>query len=138
LTSLVDTDVAIDFMVGIDYALALFERLVSESELLLSIVSYIELREGVLKSRDRATMEHQLRHLLSTVINCDLGREVAEVAADVRLSLRSRGREMRRRALDLLIASTAIAHNAKLVTRNIKDYQDIPALVFYPTEFAKP
>jgi predicted nucleic acid-binding protein len=72
------------------------------------------------------------------VINCDLGREVAEVAADVRLSLRSRGREMRRRALDLLIASTAIAHNAKLVTRNIKDYQDIPALVFYPTEFAKP
>jgi predicted nucleic acid-binding protein len=123
-------------MDGIDYALALFERL-SESEMLLSIVTYIELREGVLKSNDRATMEHQLRRLLSTVIICDLGRDVAEIAASVRLNLRSRGRETRKRALDLLIASTAIAYNAKLVTRNIEDYRDISGLILYPTEFAE-
>jgi predicted nucleic acid-binding protein len=35
------------------------------------------------------------------------------------------------RVLDLLIAATALKHNLTLVTRNVKDYDDIPDLGLY-------
>jgi tRNA(fMet)-specific endonuclease VapC len=137
LTNLIDTDVAIDFLDGAPYALGLFEQLVSESKPLLSVVSYAEIREGVFKHHDPRPREAQLDELMSVMVLCDFDRAIADVAASVRHDLRSRGRNVRRRALDLLIAATAIAHNAKLVTRNIEDYQDITNIVFYPAEFAK-
>ncbi len=33
---------------------------------------------------------------------------------------------------DLFIAATAIYHNLMLITRNLKDYERIPDLKFYP------
>lgn len=136
MRSLVDTDVAIDFLDGVSYALGLFERLLSESKPLLSIVSYAEIREGVLRSSDPLKKERELKNFLSIMILCDFDRSVADVAAGVRHDLRSRGKETRRRALDLLIAATAITHDAALVTRNISDYRDINGLILYPLQFA--
>jgi predicted nucleic acid-binding protein len=41
---------------------------------------------------------------------------------------------VRQRALDLIIAATALEHDLTLVTRNREDFQDIPGLqtLFYP------
>lgn len=107
-----------------------------ESRPLLSMVSYAEMREGVYKHADPVRREAQLNELASIVVLCDFDRAIADVAAGVRHDLRSRGRRVRQRALDLLIASTAIARNAKLVTRNVEDYQDITGLILYPVTFA--
>ena len=49
----------------------------------------------------------------------------------MRVQLRSQGRSVRNRALDLLIAATAIQHNLTLVSRNADDYRDIPGLTLY-------
>jgi len=42
--------------------------------------------------------------------------------------LRRQGKRVNNRALDLLIAATAIEHDLTLVTRNLQDYGDIPGL----------
>jgi predicted nucleic acid-binding protein len=51
--------------------------------------------------------------------------------AQLRLTLRQQGRPITHRALDLLIAATALQHHLTLVTRNTQDYDDIPALLRY-------
>jgi len=50
---------------------------------------------------------------------------IAETAADVRIELRRQQRHMLHRALDILIAATAIDRKRILVIRN---YEDIPGL----------
>lgn len=39
----------------------------------------------------------------------------------------------KRRALDLLIAATAVAYNLPLYTRDTRDFRDIPGLVVMPS-----
>lgn len=57
-----------------------------------------------------------------------VGRAVAERAAAIRLDLRNRNRPVAGRVLDLIVAATAIEHGLTLVTRNLRDYQDIAGL----------
>jgi hypothetical protein len=54
---------------------------------------------------------------------------VAERAAAIRADLRRQRRPLTHRALDLLIAATAIEHGAPLASRNTPDYADIPGLL---------
>lgn len=54
--------------------------------------------------------------------------EIARRCAEVRADLQRRGRSIRPRALDLLIAATAMEHGLTLVTRNVSDYGDVPGL----------
>jgi predicted nucleic acid-binding protein len=56
----------------------------------------------------------------------------AEVLIRIRKSLRNDDRPVRRRALDLQIAATAIAHGLALVTNDPDDYIDIPELDLLP------
>lgn len=55
----------------------------------------------------------------------------ARRCAGIRRTLRSQGRRVSTRALDLMIAATAIEHQLVLVTRNVRDYRDVPGLVLY-------
>lgn len=47
------------------------------------------------------------------------------------MHLSGQGKRVRQRALDLLIAATAIEHNLTLVTRNQADYRDVPGLMLF-------
>jgi predicted nucleic acid-binding protein len=130
LTSLLDTDVAIDVLDGEPYALHLFRTLTSDI-IQLSMISYFEIQDGVLGSRNRALREQEFARLLRLVVLRELDRPIADVAADIRQSLRKQKRAVKHRSLDILIAATAIVHNAVLVTRNLKDYGDIPGIQLY-------
>lgn len=55
-------------------------------------------------------------------------RSIAKRTAKLRLELRQQGRSVNNRALDLIIAATALEHDLTLVTRNRKDYDDIAVL----------
>ena len=57
-----------------------------------------------------------------------VSRPIAERAATIRLDLRRQKRLVNDRALDILIAATAMEHRLILVTRNVRDYSDIPGL----------
>ena len=41
-------------------------------------------------------------------------------------------KRVKARALDLINAAIALEHDLTLVTRNVRDYQDIPGLHLYP------
>lgn len=56
---------------------------------------------------------------------------VAKRCATIREHLKQEGKRVKPRALDLMIASIALEYDLILVTRNVKDYHDIPDLKLY-------
>jgi predicted nucleic acid-binding protein len=56
---------------------------------------------------------------------------VAKEVAQIRATLRRAKAPLNHRALDLIIAGTALAYNLELLTRNTKDFDDIPNLRRY-------
>jgi predicted nucleic acid-binding protein len=53
---------------------------------------------------------------------------VAERCARLRETLKSQNKRVNSRALDLIIAATALEYNLTLVTKNTDDFKDIPDL----------
>jgi predicted nucleic acid-binding protein len=54
--------------------------------------------------------------------------ETREIFGDLAARLKAAGRTPRHRVLDLWLASQAIQHSYRLLTRNKKDFDDIPGL----------
>lgn len=130
MTYLVDTDWMIDYLAGEPAARNLIASLLSDS-IAISIITFIEIYEGIKRSPTRRQDERAFRTFLQGVDVFPVNRTVARRAAKVRAGLRLQGRSVRRRSLDLLIAATALAYNLTLVTRNMDDYGDIPGLSLY-------
>ena len=127
---LLDSDWLIDYLDDLPEAVELVGPL-TDAGLAFSIVTYMEAFEGTLRKQHPAAAQTQLRSGLSPFRAIPLSDEIAERCALVRYDLRSRGRRIRDRALDLLIAATAIEYDLTLVTRNADDYSDIPGLRLY-------
>jgi predicted nucleic acid-binding protein len=61
-----------------------------------------------------------------------LNRTALTRFAEVRGELRQRRAPVQHRALDLPIAATALTYDLELVTRNTRDFADVPGLRLYP------
>jgi len=99
-----------------------FDRL--DAELAISAVSLAELHFGVLVARAAGVRAARLervalveREFVALPVDDAVARTYGRLAATVQ----ERGRQPRRRALDLLIAATAVVHGARLYTRNADD-----------------
>jgi predicted nucleic acid-binding protein len=123
---LIDSDWMIDYVANDPTARGLVAQLVGQ-RIAISIITYIELAEGVLRSPNAAS-ESELADLGAAIPILPVTLATEEICAGIRNSLRQQGSRVRPRALDLLIASTAIEHGLTLVTRNLGDYSDIPGL----------
>jgi tRNA(fMet)-specific endonuclease VapC len=130
MSFLIDTDWAIDYLTSQPTARATLGALRSQG-LALSLISLMELSEGALTSRDPAAAELGLQEFLRGVALIPVDEAVALTAARLRAHLRQHRRPVAHRSLDLLIAATAVAHSLTLLSRNRKDYEDIPDLVLY-------
>jgi predicted nucleic acid-binding protein len=101
-------------------------------ELAISVVSIAELQFGVLVAK---TPEAQAMRLarLSTVQRRFEPLPVDEAVADsygqLAAAVVGAGRQSRTRAMDLLIAATAHAHDATIYTRNANDLAGLEHLV---------
>ena len=124
---LVDSDWLIEYQLDVPEARALVERLI-ESGIAVSMISYMEVYDGLRRSPDFEAAAVKFEAFMNTVLLMDISREVARRCAALRDALRRQGKQVRRRALDLLIAATALEHSLTLVTRNAEDYQDVPGL----------
>jgi predicted nucleic acid-binding protein len=85
----------------------------------ISVVSLAELRLGVGLARDPATQEHRrtrLRRIEAAYVALPVDADVAHEWGRLATAVAERGGGPRRRAFDLLIAATARAHGATLVT----------------------
>lgn len=130
MTYLVDTDWVIDYLAGLDLARDVFVRLVPDG-VAMSLITYIEVFEGIIGGRHREQADAVFRAFLREVDLLEIGQVVANRTALIRADLRQRRRPIDHRAMDLMIAATALAHDLTLVTRNTRDFHDIPGLRLY-------
>ena len=128
---LIDSDWAIDHLAGNDEASLLLSNLSEKGSLAISIITYLEIYQGVLRSTTPREAQEQLKAFVATVSVLSISLTVARRCATIRETLRTQGKEFKRRAFDLLIAATALEHNLMLVTRNTEDYEDVPDIRFY-------
>ena len=90
-----------------------------------AIVAY-EVWFGVLGSRNPRRRQSQFEQFLATVEILGFDSAVGRRAAELRLALEQRGEGIG--PMDTLIAATALAHNATLVTRNIREFGRVHGL----------
>lgn len=108
------------------------ERLVAQlqqhrpSELRLCSVVKAELLFGARKSRDPARNLRVLRRFFEPLASLSLDDAAAEAYGDIRFALERSGLPIG--ANDLLIAATAVAHQAVLVTHNVREFSRMPGL----------
>jgi predicted nucleic acid-binding protein len=104
---------------------------VLEGELAISSITVAELHFGVLVAREPSARAERLRRLsvlqrafdplpVDDAVAASYGRLAAAVVAA--------GRQPRARTMDLLIAATAHAHDARLYTRNADDFAGLAGL----------
>jgi predicted nucleic acid-binding protein len=126
---LLDTDWVVDVLNGQDTAIQTVLEL-APSGLAISIITYGELYEGAAFAHDPQPALAGLRAFLKGKDILPLTQAVMERFAQIRGSL---PRPVRQQSgdLDILIAATCLEHNLTLLTRNLKDFQQIPDLKLY-------
>jgi toxin FitB len=103
-----------------------------EGDLGISIASLAELHFGVLVTTDADTRAERLRRLTELTRRFDplpVDDDVAVSYGKLAAAIVARGRRPRSRVMDLLIAATAHAHDARLYTRNPGDLVGLERLV---------
>ena len=78
---------------------------------------------------ERARRQDRLQHLESWVEPVPFDGECARAYGRIYAAARASGRQPRRRAVDLLIAATALAHGMPLYTRNADDFVGLENLL---------
>jgi tRNA(fMet)-specific endonuclease VapC len=120
-----DTNTLIDFFKGRGKVASKLLS-VPPSEIALAAVAAYEIWVGVLGSRDAERRQAQFDSFLSLINVVPFDAPASREAAEVRLALERRGEPIG--PLDTLIAATALAQNATLVTRNVKEFGRVPGL----------
>jgi tRNA(fMet)-specific endonuclease VapC len=99
---------------------------VAPADLAISVLVEHELRYGF--ARNPAVKRWPLiEQLLALIPSLPLTRTIANRAAELRRDLAAAGTPIG--PYDLLIAATALEHNATLVTNNVREFARVPALV---------
>lgn len=123
-----DTDVLIDYLAGVEPAAAQISRYVAADQLQTTAVTCFELLSGAGEGK----RGDAIRHLLGALPVLPLDRDAAEQAAAVRRELDRAGQTIGMG--DSLIAGIALAHGARLFTRNRKHFDRVAALQLAPLE----
>ena len=103
-----------------------------EGDIAISIVSIAELQFGVLIAPGDDRRAHRLARLSAILRSFEPLPVDAAVAAsygELAAATHRAGRKATARSLDLMIAATAHAHGARLVTTNVDDVKHLDGLV---------
>ena len=103
-----------------------------DGDIAISIVSIAELQFGVLVAPDEQRRAHRLARLSAILRNFEplvVDAGVAASYGQLAAATHRVGRKSTARSLDLMIAATAHAHEARLVTSNVADVEHISHLV---------
>lgn len=125
---LVDSDVVADALKGKTQAVQLLSSLEPDG-LAISLITYGEIYEGVLYSKDPKASEQVFNLFLRDVTVLPVSRPIMRQFSQLRGELRGGGNIIG--DFDLLIAATAMHHNLSLVTRNTKHFQRVRGLTLY-------
>ena len=109
-------------------AVELLNRLLL-NRLLISIITYGEIDEGIVFGRDPLRAAAVFQQVLRGVRVLPLSRATVRRFAVLRGTLRAQGQLIG--DMDLLIAATALQHARVLVTRNRRHFERIPELMLH-------
>jgi tRNA(fMet)-specific endonuclease VapC len=129
---LLDTDILTLLFQG--HARVLNRMQSTEDDVATSVISWVEVQQGrfdaILKAADGQqllqaqqrlhTSRHQLATLPTIPIDAAASSEFEKLLRNKKLKKIGRG--------DMLIASIVLAQDAPLVTRNLRDFQQVPGL----------
>jgi predicted nucleic acid-binding protein len=127
---LVDSTLVIDHLANVPDAAQLIDQLAQDG-IVMSIVTYMEAFQGVVRSEQPKEAAKKFHAFADLVLILPFSRAVAERCARLRETLRSQNKRVKSRALDLIIAATALEYGLTLVTKNTEDFTDIPGLTLY-------
>lgn len=125
MSYLIDTDWLIDYLNGRSNGIQMIESLIPH-QLAISVVTYVEIYDGVYSNRDADLREAAFLQFLNAASVLDVGADIARICARLRGDLRRVGTPVS--MADLLIASTAPHHDLTLVTRNLRHFERVPGL----------
>lgn len=129
---LIDSDWVIDLLADVPAAVQRVSQL-SADGVAVSIITYMEAFQGVEQHPDPEDARAIFDAFFDSLTVLPLSYAIARRCARLRRQLKQRGRRVNSRALDLIIAATALEHDLILVTRNTADHNDIPGLTLYRT-----
>ena len=116
-TVMIDTDVAIDFLKGNNYAKELLTQLISSDLAYLSILSVYELHAGMRENERIKTQD------FISACNLELvTMDIAIKAGELRRHYKTQGITLT--SIDCLITATAIIRKFRIATRNKNHYPD--------------
>lgn len=92
-------------------------------EIAIPAIVLYELEVGIAKSKSPKKRIGQLSQMLSLINIIPFAEKEAKYAAKIRASLEQKGTPIG--AYDILIAGTAMAHQATLVTRNTAEFKRV-------------
>jgi tRNA(fMet)-specific endonuclease VapC len=119
---LLDTNACIDFLTGHSQALA--GRMGAHfGKLFVSTISVAELMAGVRSSSDPERDARRIDNFVAGVQSLDF-----DMACARRYGVVVRTIGVRRKSFDRLIGVQALVHGLVLVTRNARDFADVPGL----------
>ncbi len=95
-------------------------------EICISTIVLFELQVGIAKSSSPGKRTQQLQQLLSRVNLVPFDRDAAIAAARIRAQLEQQGTPIG--GMDVLIAGTAVALQATLITHNVKEFSRVAGL----------
>jgi tRNA(fMet)-specific endonuclease VapC len=127
---LVDSNVVIDHLGAVPQASQFLDQFAQDG-IVISIVTYMEAYQGVLRSAQPAEAAEKFHAFIDSVLILPFSFVVAERCARLRETLRSQNKRVKSRALDLIIAATALEYGLTLVTKNTEDFKDVPDLILY-------
>jgi predicted nucleic acid-binding protein len=130
MAHLLDTDIIIVRLAGDAATIQLLAQL-APAGLAISIITYMETWQGLLRGHDPRAAQTQFEALTMAIPVLPFSPSAARRCAALREFLAGQGRRVRPRALDLITAAIALEHDLTLVTRNIDDFNDIPGLRLY-------
>jgi tRNA(fMet)-specific endonuclease VapC len=120
-----DTNTVLDYFRGKGSVAANLLALPPSEVALPAIVAY-EVWVGVLGSQNAKRRQAQYEQFLATIEVLPFDSAVSRRAAELRQTLERGGEGIG--PMDTLIAATALAHNATLVTRNVREFGRVPGL----------
>lgn len=130
MSYLIDSDIVIDFLGNESYAATLLNELASDA-IVISIFTYMEVYQGLLRSEDPEAAHRQSRAFQDQVPVMPFSAACARRCAQLRHDMARNALRTRSRAIDLMNAAIAIEHGLTLVTRNVRDYSDVPGVQLF-------
>ena len=125
LTYMVETDWAIYWLRGRKPIMESIRKL-HEQGLGLSIISLAELYTGMFRSDNISIAKEGLEDFLSFVTILNVDEDICQIFGEENARLRKEGQIIE--DFDLMIASTCLYHNLKLLTNNRRHFERIEGL----------